>query len=176
MVLDNIKVFVSEAAGILGSMRAADQVGPMIAGAYSLVSNKRVTPEFAREWMQSQDWDWHTETQEGTDSEKMVSRVLATRIRYDVDGIGREGQIAEMIDQAYDSGHANHTNASKGLLQYGIRVIDDQIVIGNNVEPIRTMLRETPWADYRRTLSNHPRADNYGNRPVRFGGIVTGKQ
>ena len=173
VLLDNIDTFVAEANKIFGSMRAADQIGPMIAGAYSLISNKRVTPEFASQWMQEQDWNWHTDAQEGTDSEKMVNKIITTRVRYDSDGMGRESQIAEMIAMAYDVQSVGHVAAVKGLGSYGIKIVDGSLLISNNCEPIRNILRDTPWIEYRRALSNHPRSETWG-KTVYFGpGIKT---
>ena len=79
-----------------------------------------------------------------------------------------------MVHAAYYKDSASHDTAVKGLSQYGIKVIDDRLIISNNCQPLRGVLRDTPWTDYRRMLSNYPMADNHGNKTVYFyPGITT---
>ena len=165
----NIGVFGMVAAEILGDKRSGDQVGPMIAGAYSLVSTGKVTVEFAREWMAKQEWDWHSADNDLSDAEKLVTHIMTLRIRYDHDGRSFESSIGDMVNHASVKGAIGYDAADKGLRGYGIRVIDGRIVIANNSPQLKRMLDDTPWAVWRGTLSNYPGADNYGNKPVYFG-------
>jgi len=165
----NIKVFGTVAAEILGDKRSGDQVGPMIAGAYSLGSTGKVTIEFAREWMAKQEWDWHSADNDMSDAEKLVTHIMTLRIRYDHDGRSYESSIGDMVNHASVKGAIGYDAADKGLRGYGIRVIDGRIVIANNSPQLKRMLDDTPWAVWRGTLGNYPGADNYGNKPVYFG-------
>lgn len=165
----NIGVFGTVAAEILGDKRSGDQVGPMIAGAYSLVSTGKVTVEFAREWMAKQEWDWHSADNDMTDAERLVTHIMTSRVRYDHDGRSYESSIGDMVSHAANKDVIGHDAADKGLRGYGIRVIDDRVLIANNSPQLKRMLDDTPWAVWRGTLSNYPGADNYGNKPVYFG-------
>jgi len=175
VLMHNIDVFVAEASTILGSMRAGDQVGPMIAGAHSLISNKKITPEFARDWMINQDWGWHSESQEISDSEKMIGKLMTSRIRYDDGGMARESQVAEMVQTAYNPSNPGYNASRKGLGSYGMKIVKDRLVISNSCNPIKGILRETPWTDYRRTLANYPNSDNFDNKTVRFAPGIASK-
>ncbi len=168
ILIDNIEVFGAEASKVLGSMRAGDQVGPLIAGAYSLISTKRVTPEFAAEWMAEQDWQWHIDNQDGTDSEKLVSKIMTSRVRYDVDGMSRESDIGSMVWMAAHVDSVGHDAAVRGLKTKGMKIEGDRLVISNNCGPIKDLLRDTPWSDYRRVLGGYPGADNADNRSIYF--------
>lgn len=165
----NIGIFGTVAAEILGDKRSGDQVGPMIAGAYSLVSTNKVTIDFARDWMAKQDWDWHSADNDLTDAEKLVTHIMTLRVRYDHDGRSYESSIGDMVSHCSIKGGVGYDAADKGLRGYGIRVIDGRIVIANNSPQLKRMLDDTPWAVWRGTLSNYPGADNYGNKPVYFG-------
>jgi len=164
----NISVFGSVAAEVLGDKRSGDQVGPMIAGAYSLVSSGKVTIEFARDWMAKQEWDWHSADNDMSDAEKLVTHIMTLRVRYVHDGRSYESSIGDMVSVTSVIGAHGYDAADKGLRGYGIRVIDDRIVIANNSPQLKRMIDDTPWAVWRGTLSNYPGADNYGNKPVFF--------
>lgn len=165
----NIGIFGTVAAEILGDKRSGDQVGPMIAGAYSLVSTNKVTIEFARDWMAKQEWDWHSADNDMSDAEKLVTHIMTLRVRYDHDGRSYESSIGDMVSAASIKGAPGYDAADKGLRGYGIRVIDGRVVIANNSPQLKRMLDDTPWAVWRGTLGNYPGADNYGNKPVYFG-------
>jgi len=165
----NIKVFTSVASDVFGNQRDGDQIGALLAGSYSLVSTNKVTLEFAREWMDKQEWDWHGSDNDMTDAEKLVTHIMTLRVRYDHDGRSYESSIGDMVSAASIKGAPGYDAADKGLRGYGIRVIDGRIVIANNSPQLKRMLDDTPWAVWRGTLSNYPGADNYGNKPVYFG-------
>lgn len=174
-LLYNIDVFSAEAAEVLGDKRSGDQVGPMIAGAYSLVSTAKVTREFARDWMRKQDWDWHSTDNDMSDAERLVTHIMTSRVRYDADGRNYESTIGEMVQRASDVDGVMSKEADKGLRGYGIRVIDGRVLIANNSPQLRRLLDDTPWGVWRRTLSDYPGADNYGNKPVSFGPAFVSK-
>src|SRR5688572_27534113 len=56
VILDNAKTFSKAVAVHLGSSRIGDQIGTLLAGAFSQISDKRVSPEAARKWVQEQEW------------------------------------------------------------------------------------------------------------------------
>ncbi len=168
-LLYNIDVFSAEAAEVLGDKRSGDQMGPMIAGAYSLVSTERVTREFANDWMAKQDWDWHSNDNDMTDAQRLVMHIMTARVRYDADGRNMESSIGELVGRAAAIDAHGHADAEKGLRGYGIRVVGDRLLVANNCPPLRRLLDDTPWGVWRRTLGDYPGADNYGNKPVTFG-------
>lgn len=170
VLIDNVKTFGDAIARMIGDKRSGDQLGPMIAGAYSLVSTKRVTMEFATDWINKQEWDWHEGGNDKTDAEALVEHILMSRVRYDQDGMGRESTIGDLVTKA-----AGNPDAAKGLGAYGIKVDGDRLVISNSSPGLRKVLDQTPWAVWRRTLSDYVGADNYGNKIVYFGSGLSSK-
>lgn len=162
VLLHNIDVFVSVFSKKLGSKRAGDQIGTLIAGSHSLVSNKRVTYEFVEEWVNGQDWNWHELGNGMSDSEALVSHIMAARIRYDVDGIGKESSIGELIWRATHKDVIGHDAAVKGLGGVGIKVEGDMVLFSNSAPPLRAILKDTPWGVWKRTLGDYEGAMSHG--------------
>ena len=175
VLLDNIGVFVDVLSKKLGSKRAGDQIGTLLAGTYSLVSNKRVTHAFVEGWVEKQAWDWDDLTGGGSDSDALMQHIMSARVAYDHEGMRRESSIGEMVWRATNDSGAPQEAAARGLGGYGIKVQGDMLVISNTSSRIRELLRDTPWAvQWKQTLGQYTGAHNMENKPVYFGpGVLT---
>lgn len=169
VLLDNIDVFVDVFSKKLGSKRAGDQIGTLVAGSYSLVSTRRVTFDWVEEWVSKQDWDFGEMQGGGSDAEALVSHIMSARVRWDMDGMGRESSVGELILAATRHDSVVHDAAVKALGGKGIKVEDDRILISNTASPMKNILKETVWSVWRRTLGDYEGADNCGGRTVYFG-------
>lgn len=174
-LLANIDVFRIAASRALGDARAGDQIGPLIAGAFSLTSTKKVDEDFAADWIAKQDWQWRDADVDVPEHEKFLATVLTMRLRYDKDGMGRESDIGSMIDAAASRDSMIHIEAIDGLKQVGIKVEGDRVLFANNSPKLSAMLKETVWSDWRRLLMKFDGANNCENRTIRFGKGITGK-
>lgn len=152
-LLENVRTFSRVSSKLFGDMRAGDQLGPMIAGAYSLTSTKPISDEDAMKWMQAQDWDWHTQTRETDDSGVLLTHIMTSRVRYDNAGLTRESAIGDMVHLASEPTAPGHDAAVIGLRSYGIRVDDGRIVISNTAPQLRRLLIDTPYIPWARGLS-----------------------
>lgn len=170
VLLYNIGIFVDVFSKKLGSKRAGDQVGTLIAGSYSLTSSKRVTYEFVEEWVDRQNWEWEELKGGRSDAETMVAHIMSARVRYDHDGMGRESSLGELIWRAKNQDHIGSESAVKGLGLIGIMVEGDRLIISNTAPRLKEILKETPWgADWKRPLGDFKGADNCDGRVVYFG-------
>jgi putative DNA primase/helicase len=168
VLLHNIGVFVDVFSKKLGSKRAGDQVGTLVAGSYALVSNKRVTYDFVEDWVSRQDWDFGELTGGGSDADALVAAIMASRVRWDADGMGRESSIGELVWRASTRDAIGHDMAIRALGGNGIKVEDGRILISNTAFPLKRLLKDTPWSPWRRTLGDYDGADNCGGRVVYF--------
>ena len=149
----NAEVFSDAIEAIDGSKRFGDQIGTLMACAFSLTSGKEVTREFADEWCAKHDWRWAKEDNEQSDSEKLLEYILSSRIRYDDRGMMREGLVGSMIDAAKNKIGAEQEAAIHALGQSGIKVDGGRVLIGGPCRPMSTMLKDTEWtSSYKRTL------------------------
>jgi putative DNA primase/helicase len=57
VICANGKVFGAAVASKLGDQRIGDQLGALLAGAYSLTSTKPVDLDFAKQWVEAQNWN-----------------------------------------------------------------------------------------------------------------------
>ena len=156
-LLHNCEVFAKQASRILGSQRAGDQIGPMLAGAYMLGSTRKVTDEQAKEWCDAQDWSWHYETQDGTDSERLMQRILTSMVEHTF--MDRTGKmpVGELIERVR-TGAEGSRECIKTLGRIGIAVRDDKVLIANSNSRLSDLLVGTAWTTYRPGLSRYPGA------------------
>jgi putative DNA primase/helicase len=174
VLLHNISAFESAAADMFGDKRQADQLAPMIAGAQFLTDGGKISVTDARKWLELQDWQWYISISEETDAQKLVSKIMSSRISYDTMGMRREGAIGDLIELAHDGGEHSR-DADKGLRGYGLKLDGDRLLVANGSSNLETLLRNTPWTPWARTLGDYPGADNYGNKSVYFMAGVTSK-
>jgi putative DNA primase/helicase len=165
-LLDNIATFTRVATKMFGDSRAGDQLGPMIAGAFSLTSTSKISDEAATAWMQKQDWDWHTQTRETEDSAVLLTHIMTSRIRYDHAGMMRESTIGDMVALASEAHSIGQEGAVSGLRSYGIKVDDGRLIISNTAPQLRRILADTPYVPWARGLSEIPGA--IAEKPVYF--------
>lgn len=170
----NISAFNAAASAMFGNPRTADQLAPMIAGAYLLHSQDRVTVDQARAFISQDDWAWFTAIGEESDSAKLVAHIMTSRISYDVMGARREGAIGDLVDQVIN-GTEGAADIHRGLRAYGIKVDQDWVHIANGSSNLSRLLRDTPWVPWARTLGDYPGAGNNGNKTVYFLKGVTSK-
>jgi hypothetical protein len=134
-----------------------------------------VTPEFALEWMRGQNWDWHESGGDMSDAESLVAHIMASRVRFDHEGMSRESAIGELVKRACYPGSNGYDDAIRGLGGYGIKVKDDRLIISNSAPQLRAILDKTPWGVWKRTLGDYPGADNCENKSIYFGPGVNTK-
>ena len=174
VLLHNISAFENAAADMFGDKRQADQLAPMIAGAHFLVDGNKISVTDARKWLEQQDWQWYTSISDETDAQKLVSRIMSSRVSYDSIGMRREGAIGDLIEIVAEGGE-HSADVSRGLRAYGIKVENDRLLIANGSAQMERLLSNSPWVPWARTLGDYPGADNYNNKSVYFMAGVTSK-
>lgn len=174
VIRKNAEVFARAAAARLGSQRAGDQVGALLAGAYSLYSAAEISLDEATTWVSSQDWGEAVDLDENTDEARCLAVILEAVLRVDTGKGSTELSVGEAV-----SGHRSvvdvgpsQADIDKALGRVGIKRDDEQfMIISNTHSGIAKILRETPWAtNWSRILLRLPGATRTG--PVRFAGSV----
>ena len=151
-LLWNCEVFSRHAARILKSKRDGDQFGPMLAGAYMLHTTGRVTDEKAAEYCARQDWSWVHDQKDGTDSERLIRRILNSMIEYSMVDRTVRMPVSEMIARVR-SGDPGSGDAAKALARCGMVVEGDWLCVANTDDGLSGLLAGTPWVAYRPSLS-----------------------
>ena len=157
----------SEAAGeIFDDRRAGDQLGTLIAGAYSLVSSKIVTAEFARKWIEdkkrAEKWrPFLEENEEQNDEKSLLDSILQASANH----LGRPIIIGQLVRDVYYDVDA--IEKIKTLGSYGIKIVRSpaangpdegdghggengpsiHLIIANRCDNLRRCLKETAFAE-----------------------------
>jgi putative DNA primase/helicase len=162
----NAKEFTLAIADKIGNRRAGDQIGPMIAGSYSLVSDGLVTQEFARDWVEKQDWTAQTDVHKESDSGKILNHIMQYQIREP----GKVVSIFELIEEELkftDNWEGSDTAGNRILKRHGIKVESkERVVYIATVDscPVSRILKQTQWEK------------SFGRILDRMPGVIQGKR
>jgi putative DNA primase/helicase len=177
ITLKNIKVFSDVATRVFGSVRDGDQYGTMLAGAWSLTSDRVASPAEAEAMIAGYDWSEHRDSSDSDESERALAALLESHIR--LQG-GAEVTVYELVRSAAglsNSGTEIKEVAADSVLQrYGMKVLrragEPRLVLSNSSQELRRLVAGSPFeADLRGLLLRLPGADRADNRPQRFNGV-----
>lgn len=151
-LLKNCDVFVTAAARVLHSRRAADQVGTMLAGLYLCYSTKTIGVDEAEKWIRKHNWVEHTAIDMADDEMRLLEKIATSKIKL-MNGHGvKEMSIGSVIMNCFKD-HGVNGDWEQELNSIGIKIENDGFVISNTSTPMRKILEGTPWcADWRRSL------------------------
>ena len=146
-ILKNCQTFSEAAAIILKDRRAGDQIGPMLAGAYSLHNTHEVSIEKAMDWVKDKDWTNHTSIAEKADHEKLFDHLSTARLVVIGSSKRHETQIGQAIAAAFGFVDENYTanEARQALQAIDIKIKQDEVWLRKPSQHIGRVLRDTPW-------------------------------
>lgn len=149
-IIKNAAVFSAAAAAVIGEQRTGDQLGALLAGAFSLSSSKEITYEEAVAWVQARDWSEEKGLDKTRDEYALFSHLMDQMTRVEGHTTTVERTIGELVLLASGNATDDHlgaTLAENRLKRLGIKLLDwDTLVISNSAEGIKKALKDTPWA------------------------------
>ena len=156
VIAENSHIFATAASKHLGTQRDGDQIGALLAGAWSLLSEKPVTLETATSWCNEQNWSAYNHLGLDKDEQRAFA-ILMTAIVSHEDGLGNHKQsIAELINHALDFAASNRSGVKATLERYGIGVRKARIDIADSHPELKKIFSDTPfggkWGDQFRRL------------------------
>ena len=150
VLLRNAETFSNAAAAVLGEQRAGDQLGALLAGAYSLFSTSEISFEDAKKWVADKDWSEERGLQGTKDELALFSFIMQTLVTVEnYDNRKFERAIGELVGNAggfRTEFSVTQTEAADKLARLGIRVVEDKVYISNSAKYITNLLKETAWA------------------------------
>jgi putative DNA primase/helicase len=178
----NIDSFVSAGSVVLGSRAAADQIAPMLAGAFLLHSNKRISTAEALEWLRANDLSELSPTvATGDDEMRLFNYLMAHRLRVPT----TTGIVDRTVGELILAGYAGHPDewvngvapetAHGELRRFGIRIdVEGGFYVSTSADSIKRALADQPWAsNWSRPLRMVPGADVVKNPIVFSTGVRT---
>lgn len=142
----NAKIFSDSVANATGSKRTGDQLGALLACAYSLYSDSIIDRTAADNFISKYDWQEHKIDSEQTDERRCLSAILETTVPLP-NGHGSKS-IAEMI-QAVSAQLIPDEKDDEHLIlkRYGVKVVQGGFLISNSHAALKRILEKTPWAN-----------------------------
>jgi putative DNA primase/helicase len=178
-IVENARTFASAVAAELGEQRAGDQLGTLLAGAYSLVSDKVITYADACEWVASKDWSEEKQNENYRDENRLLQLLMETTVTLDAAGSKWDRTIGELVEiaagkkqssiQAPELIEAHH--AADRLVRFGIKVDPQYVYFSNTSDQIRHRLRETTWGKNHGKILGRIKSAVH-TEPIRFGAAV----
>lgn len=154
-ILKNAAVFTDVLATMFRSRRAGDQLGIILAGAYSLVSDKEISHEDALIWIKKQECDEVIGSASTGDSNetRLLQHILESRTKVDNGNRMVDVTMAELIDIARgvtpeDEASISIKMASKELGRWGMRVnLNAPILyVATSHSSMQKLLKDTDWS------------------------------
>lgn len=145
----NAQTFANAAAAVIGAQRTGDQLGALLAGAYSLFSSKVISYEEAVEWVRGKDWSEERSLDATRDEQVLFSHLMEQLTQVETDTGRYERQIGELVliaSYQHSDALVGDQTAHSRLKRLGIKIDGDFIVISNSADPIRRMLNGTSWS------------------------------
>lgn len=177
VIRKNAETLAQAVAEALGSQRAGDQVGTLLAGMFSVYSPNVMTMGDARKLVQSLNFDDTVDSEQVSDEHNCLNAILQTQVRIDLEGgggtsrslgelveIAREWKVVEGVPPEY---------ASTTLARHGVRLEGADLWVANNHKELQKALINTPWATGHRRLLLRIHGAQPGQSTAKFAGSVS---
>jgi putative DNA primase/helicase len=148
----NIGTFVDAGSVVLGSRAAADQLAPMLAGAYLLHSTKLITYDEAVAWMRENDLREMSAASNAIDDEnRLMQFLMSLRLKVQTTVSMADRTVGELIETvargSMEVCGVSPSNADSELRRFGIKVDGlDGFWVSTSSTDIKRALSDTPWA------------------------------
>ncbi len=180
IIRKNAEIFAAAIARIEGqTQRRADQIGALLAGAFSLHSERLLTLDEAARYAEKDVWiQTETPPTETRDERRVLMHMLASRLRFET----TEYPISRLVEMAiskFPDEPISPQGARQTLVDAGIKILERDgrpgIAVSVSHPVLRDILHRTPWeSSWGRALARLPGAVGGRGLPaLRFGlGIV----
>lgn len=153
IILQNAKIFSNAVATELDNQRTGDQLGILLAGAYSLTSDSVISSEDAKRWIMERDWSEERLSDSTRDEIKIVNKIIDSEIIVEsIAGkvtrtIGEIVLIArgDVVEQS-ESNIISEALANSTLRRIGIKVDGFYVIFSDTSDHIGKILANTPYS------------------------------
>jgi putative DNA primase/helicase len=150
----NAEIFSGVAVEFTGDKRSADQIGTLLAGAFSLTSTREITKESARSWMARQDWSGFKSEEIDNDESQCLSHLFAASLRFELFGNHTVRSVSEIVEELLnfpdyipmEADAKRKHELELALIRHGLRMEDGGLYIANRHQALEAIFSDTPWA------------------------------
>lgn len=150
VILENAKTFANAAAAELGQQRAGDQLGALLAGAYSLTSTRTISFDKAIAWIREKDWSEERGYTTSSDEKALLECLLDQPIQLSNATGQIERNLSEFISVAIGKRgekYIDDIEASQKIGRLGFKIKDNMLVVSNTAQWIKRKLYNTAWPE-----------------------------
>lgn len=148
-ILKNAATFSNAVAAELGEQRTGDQLGALLAGAYSLKSSEVISFDDAVKWVKSKDWSEERALDATRDEISLVRYIIEQVVEVETMSARYKRSVAELVEicMGYGGDEAISVSYAESVLKRcGLRVDEKNLVVSNTAEWVKTRLRDTSWS------------------------------
>ena len=135
VILENSKMFSKAAAAELNNQRAGDQIGILLAGAYSLKNDDLISYEDACKFIRQKDWSGEKLQDNTKDEVIVINKLMDADIRVETEGGVMQRTVGELISIATGLENADYlvtvSLAQITLLRAGMRIDGNYILFSD---------------------------------------------
>lgn len=153
ILLNNARVFTDACSSVMGSRRAGNQIGTLLAGLYLCHSSNPIGFEKAVEWVKERQWDTHAALDAMKDESRMLSVIALMRRSMTTARGLRSVTIGELIEiSAYgkEVEGVGSDEARRELGRIGIKTDNTDkgyvFIVANKSPELSRLLEGKPWA------------------------------
>lgn len=174
VIRKNTKIMAQAVAEELGSQRMGDQIGTLLAGAYSLLSSELITLAQAKAYIKGMNFDEAGEAEEVSDEHNCLNAILQRQVRVDFSGHGSMTKsIGELVDDCYNLPLAETKEERLTLGRHGLRVEGDELWVANSHAELTKTLRDTPWGSGHKRMLMRITGAVSSDKAVKFAGSLS---
>lgn len=158
-IAKNAHTFARACARFVGAQRDGDQIGALLAGAWSLHSSIEITIEQATAWCERQQWETFQSSELDMDESRCFQHLMGAIIQHEEHGHNMRRSVAELVKQACTPGDFNREAARNTLERHGIKLVKDGcgIDIADSHQELRRIFIDTgfsgKWKDQFKRLT-----------------------
>lgn len=175
IIRDNCNFFINAAASHKNSRRFGDQIGVILAGCHSLehgtaIRYQKEADDYAAPLLAMMVY----EGEDRTDSERLRDHILQSPITYEKTGNRYALTVGRMIETKNTGEVLTAAEADEALSEHGMKYEGGYLFVANSHRALSVMLRDSAWSvNYGSVLKRLKGADNNGNLPIRFSGVLS---
>lgn len=150
-ILKNAQTFSNAAAAVLDSNRTGDQLGALLAGAYSLASDNEISFDDAKKWVKEREWEQERLAESTRDEVKVINKIMDAEARVETTEGPRTRTVGELIMQSIGTGDPmdymlNKELANMTLRRLGIKTENKWVIFSDTSDFIARSLVNTAYA------------------------------
>lgn len=153
-IRDNFLTFSNAAANVLGTQRAGDQIGALLAGWYTLYAGDLIGSKEAEKFIEEQDWDEQKQIEEDSDEDGLLSYLLAQVVEVEARVWRGKRSVGEIVAVALGTAALDSftpADAADVLGRMGMRVDSavlrsGRLTISNTHPGIGKLLVGSAWS------------------------------